>query len=93
MVEQRRVVIDEVDHGLVKPYLGLEKLDIVNGLLQQGDSIHLCSAGDQALQYLEPIADAMPPLSSRHALWVGGELHPFASLPILLLIFADGSRQ
>ncbi|PON42515.1 hypothetical protein PanWU01x14_281570, partial [Parasponia andersonii] len=63
-------VINVVDHGLVKPNLGLKELDIVDGLLEHGHRVHLGSARDQALQDLEPVADPVPPFSSRHALRV-----------------------
>ncbi|PON94318.1 hypothetical protein TorRG33x02_097920 [Trema orientale] len=72
-------VINVVDHGLVKPYLGLKELDIVDGLLEHGHRVHLGSARDQALQDLEPVADPVPPFSSRHALRVRRELHSSSS--------------
>lgn len=79
------IIARKVDHGLVKPYLGLQELHVVNGLLQHGHSVHLGPAGDQALQDLEPVADPVPPLPGSHALRVRRQLHFVLALLIMTI--------
>lgn len=62
-----------LEHGAVEPNLSLQELDVVDGLLEHRHGVHLGSAGDEALQDLEPVADAVPPTPGGHALRVGGE--------------------
>lgn len=89
----RVLIVHNVDHGLVKPNLSLEELDVVNGLFQHGHRVHLASTGNQALQDLEPVTDPVPPFPSRHALWVRRKLHSFGwSLPTFLLLLAAVCR-
>lgn len=71
----RGIIVGEVDHVLVKPYLGLEKLNVVNSLVQHGNCVHLCPPRNHALQDLEPVTDSVPPFPSSHALWISGQLH------------------
>lgn len=59
---------------VVEPNLGLQELDVLDGLLEHGHGVHLGSPGDEALQDLEAVADAVPPAPGGHALRVGREL-------------------
>jgi len=56
-------------------HLGLEKLDVVDGLVQHGGRVHLGAARDEALQGADALADALPPQPRRHALRVLGDAH------------------
>jgi hypothetical protein len=55
--------------------LGLEELDVLDGLVQHGGRVHLGAARDEALQGADALADALPPQPRRHALRVLGHAH------------------
>lgn len=64
------------DDRLVKHDLGLEKLHIVDGLLQHGDCIHLRPTRHHRLQDFEPVTNPVSPLPRSDALRVGRKPHP-----------------
>lgn len=62
------------ERGLVQADLRLEELDVVDGLLQHGDGVHLAAAGHEAAEHAEAVADPVPALPRRNALGVSREL-------------------
>ncbi|KAF3569986.1 hypothetical protein F2Q69_00061461 [Brassica cretica] len=66
-----------VNHRMLlhRLHLLLEKLNVMDSLIEHRRSIHLGSAGYKALKYPNPLADSLPPMPSRHALWIFRDPH------------------